>query len=122
MKRLIGCLLLASIPFGANAQTQQNWRSIIMTALHSPTGTAESILVGPMADKAREGLKTTEDIRIKVTTVATLPQPGCKRLEIMMYIPDKKFPTTDGGQHEFRSGFQLNVCPDGRPPEAQNAN
>lgn len=122
MKRLIGLLLIASIPFCAHAQAQQDWRSIIMTALQSPSGAAESILIGPMADKAKQGLKTTEDIRIKVTTVASLPQAGCKRLEVLMYIPDKKFPTTDGGQHEFRSGFQLNVCPDGRPPEAQNAN
>lgn len=103
------------------AHAEQDWRALILGALQSPTGSVDTVLTGPYADQAKKGLKTNEDIRVRVFTVASLPQPGCKRMEVLMYIPDKKFPTTDGGEHEFRTGFQLNVCPDGRPPESSDA-
>ncbi len=103
------------------AMAQNDWRGIVMQALNSPSGSAEVVLTGPLAEKTKAGLKTDADILLRVSTVATLPQPGCKRMEVLMYIPGKKFPTTDGGEHEFRSGFQLNVCPDGRPPESSHA-
>jgi len=116
-----GLGLLMCLTAHAQVQAQQDWRALILTALQSPTGSVDTVLTGPFADQAKKGLKTSEDIRVRVSTVAVLPQPGCKRMEVLMYIPDKKFPTTDGGEHEFRTGFQLNVCPDGRPPESSDA-
>jgi len=39
-----------------------------------------------------------------------------------MYIPVQKISERRTAVSiEFRSSFQFNVCPDGRPPEAQNA-
>lgn len=116
-----GISLLAWLPAHAQVQAQQDWRALLLSALQSPTGTVDTVLAGPFAEQAKQGLKTSDDIRVKVSTVAALPQPGCKRMEVLMYIPDKKFPTSDGGEHEFRTGFQLNLCPDGRPPESSHA-
>lgn len=115
-----GIAFLMSLPTHAQVQAQQDWRALILDAIRSPTGGIDTVLTGPLAEQAKRGLKTSEDIRVRISTVAALPQPGCKRMEVLMYIPDKKFPTTDGGEHEFRTGFQLNICPDGRPPETSH--
>lgn len=102
-------------------QAQQDWRGLILQAFHSPTGTVDAVLEGPLAEQAKRGLQTTDDIRVRISTVGPLPQVGCKRMEVLMYIPGKKFPTTAGDAQEFRTGLQLNMCPDGRPPESGHA-
>lgn len=113
-------LLIPFLALGPYAHAQTELRDALMAAMNAESGQIETILTGPMAEAARAGLQTTDDIVVRISTVSALRQAGCKRMDVLLYIPDKKFPTTDGGSHEFRTGFQLNVCPDGRPPESSH--
>jgi len=113
MRRVL--LVLALLPFSVSAA--QQLRPLLMEAIDAPDGKASSIVYGEEATRLQTTLKTLAPVHAEVTTVARFKQPGCRRLQVKFTIPGELFKTTDGRMMPFSTGFRLNVCRDGSPPQ-----
>lgn len=115
------CVLVALFVSAAPSFAGSAWKSLLLSALTSPTGTATGIVDDPFAERLRRALHTDADLIAKVSTLKTLPQPGCKRLSIELSIPGETFLRTDGDRMPFVTGFAMNLCPNGLPPNVEEA-
>lgn len=93
-------------------------RVALFSALRSPSGTYQGELNGDFAEYARRALKAMPGakILIDVKTIGTFEQPGCKRLHSDIAVPEVQWKDASGVMHSFTYQFEVNLCPDGRPP------
>lgn len=119
MKRLWVGLLLVVTTLSASAD-QNELKLLALQALKSPSGSAKSEILGPYAEVIRAKTQRP-DARVfaEVTTVATFKQQECKRINVRIFTPGTLLPTSDGSSRMLDMNAQMNMCPNGRPPDTE---
>ena len=56
----------------------------MLEALNAPGGTANGVLVGPIADKFAASTGSAAPVVVEVTTLKSFKQEGCKRLNVRL--------------------------------------
>ena len=90
---------------------------LLITAIDAPSGQAQGVLVGEIADAITQRFKGTTPIYINVTTERRYAQPGCSRLNVRFWQDGVQLP----GAHAPRRqtiDFGINYCRDGQPPSS----
>lgn len=113
---VVGFISLVAV-FPALAD-QNELQGLALQALKSPSGAAQGEINGPYADAIRAKIQR-QDAKIfaEITTIKALKQADCKRLNVRIYTPGTLLPTTDGSNRMLDVSAQMNMCPNGRPPE-----
>jgi hypothetical protein len=89
-------------------------KQILIAAIDTPSGQAEGILDGGMADYFKVQTRSSEPVRVKVKTLSRFPTAGCARLEATLL--QERVPTQQGGFAPFAIRYEINLCRDGHPP------
>jgi hypothetical protein len=89
-------------------------KPVMLEALDAPGGTANGILVGPIADKFSATTASAAPVVVEVTTLKSFKQEGCKRLNVR--LKQANVPTKEGKLTEFAVNYGLNLCRDGNAP------
>lgn len=76
-------------------------------------GHAQGVMRGAVADMFRRQFQATGPLRAEARVIKALPEPDCKRLEIVMTQTDAVAPQ---GRTDAVMTMQLNICADGSPP------
>ena len=114
MRRAILALALA-LPLTTFAST--DYRSLVLQAMKSKSGSSKSEVIGPVADQIRAQInKPNARVQAEVTTLAALQESGCKRMQIKITTPGTLVPTADGKSAPFEFKMALNMCENGMPP------
>jgi hypothetical protein len=110
-------------PLVANAQGSssrtpvEDVRTLLVAAIDSPSGQAQGVLVGQVANLITGHFRASGPILIDVSTERRYRQPGCSRLKLTfsqdgVHLPDAAGP----GRKTVDIG--LNYCRDGTPPKS----
>jgi hypothetical protein len=92
-------------------------RVLLIAAIDSPTGQAQGILVGQMANLITDRFRATGPILIDVTTERRYRQPGCSRLRLTFSQEGVNLPGASGPERRTVD-IGLNYCRDGTPPKS----
>ncbi len=90
---------------------------LLITALDAPSGQAQGVLVGEIADAITQRFKGTTPIYIDVTTVRRYAQPGCSRLNVRFWQDGVQLPGVPAPRRQTID-FGINYCRDGQPPSS----
>ena len=121
--RISTLVLLAALPFaGADALAQdrspvQDARPLLIAAIDSPTGQAQGVLVGEIADAITERFKGTSPIYVDVSTERRYAQAGCSRLKVRFWQDGVQLPGVAVPRRQTID-FGINYCRDGQPPKS----
>lgn len=117
-KVLRSCLLLAAIGVGTVTHAQPvEVRDAFFSALRN--GSYKGELKGAVVESFRKQHKTPASMFINVKTIHVFKQEGCRRLEAEFTVPDFTFKDTKGATTTFSQVMQMNLCPDGYPPQEE---
>lgn len=121
MKGLWVGLILVATSFLAIAD-QNELKMLALEALKSPSGSAKGEITGHYAKVIQAKIQRA-DARVfaEITTVKVFKQQECKRLNVRIYTPGTLLPTTDGSSRMLDMSAQMNMCPNGRPPETEES-
>lgn len=108
--------LFAAAASHAQGLQSNEVREAFMRAVKSPEGRYEGPLTGATVAGIQRRFRTDAPFFIRITTIHHFKQKGCKRLQSNIYAPDSMIKRADGTSAPFDFGFQMNLCPDGRPP------
>lgn len=112
-------ILLTFISTSTFAQQAEgtDFKKLFLKALNSPTGNARTDVTGPVADSIR-GQTNSPNARIvaEVETIQSLPQEGCKRMQLRLTSPGLMLETRTGSKAPLNLGVLINMCPNGEPP------
>ena len=107
----------------------QSLRPLLIAAVGQ--GEAHGVLVGPAADAIASQFASREPIEVDVTTVGSLPTPGCKRLQVQTrqaQVMDRQRATKPGESGKplppkpMLLRYDISFCADGTfPPPAARA-
>ena len=121
--RLSPLVMLATL-LGAVAAVQaqdrvpvQDARSLLIAAIESPSGQAQGVLVGDIADAITRRFQGTTPIYIDVTTERRYAQAGCSRLKVRFWQDGVQLPGVPAPRRQTIE-FGINYCLDGRPPRS----
>ena len=92
-------------------------RVLLISAIDSPTGQAQGVLNGQMANLITDRFKATGPILIDVTTERRYRQPGCSRLKLTLSQDGVNLPGASGPERKTVD-IGLNYCRDGTPPQS----
>lgn len=112
---------LAALPLmvllSNHSYADTNFKELILSALNSKSGTAESNVTGPLADKIRSTInRPNAVVHVEVRTLEKLPQEGCSRVKVRYTTPGTLLPMSDGSTQMLDMNAQINVCKNGLPP------
>ena len=116
-------VLLAALPAAlAAVQAQdrvpvQDARSLLIAAIESPSGQAQGVLVGDIADAITRRFQGTTPIYIDVTTERRYAQAGCSRLKVRFWQDGVQLPGVPAPRRQTIE-FGINYCLDGQPPRS----
>ena len=122
MKRVF-TLLASLFPAVAVAQASpprvpvDDVRILLISAIDSPTGQAQGVLIGQMANLVTERFRASGSILIDVTTERRYRQPGCSRLKLTLSQDGVNLPGASGPERQTVD-IGLNYCRDGLPPKS----
>jgi hypothetical protein len=88
---------------------------LLVAAIDAPTGQAQGVLVGEIADAITQRFKGTTPIFIDVTTERRYAQPGCSRLKVRFWQDGVQLPGVPTPRRQTID-FGINYCRDGQPP------
>ena len=111
---LVALALLAVAPSLSAATEFTSVKPVMLEALNAPGGTANGVLVGPIADKFAASTGSAAPVVVEVTTLKSFKQEGCKRLNVR--LKQANVPTKEGKLAEFGVDYSLNLCRDGSAP------
>ena len=120
MKRVLALVAIA-FPAVAGAQTGsprvpvEDIRVLLISAIDSPTGQAQGVLIGQTANLITGRFSATGPILIDVTTERRYRQPGCSRLKLTFAQDGVNLPGASGPERRTVD-IGLNYCRDGMPP------
>lgn len=122
MKRVltIALVMLPTIPVAvadAPRLRVEDVRALLISAIDSPTGQAQGLLIGPVAQRITEHFKATSPILIDVTTERRYRQPGCSRLKLTFSQDGVNLPGAPAPERRTVD-IGLNYCRDGTPPKS----
>lgn len=104
---------VALVGFFGQAQAD-SIRPMMMSALE--LGSHEGILTDAIADSFMAQTKSREPVRVSIKTIKNFEKrPECARLDIL--ITQDGVLSTQGSKVPYKINFQMNLCPDGYPPE-----
>lgn len=87
------------------------------TALQTPEGQAQGVLVGASADAISQRFKSNTPIFIDVTTEKRYRQIGCSRLKVTIWQDGVWLPGAQAPRKQSIE-FGINYCLDGLPPKS----
>ena len=122
MKRVF-TLVVSVLPIVAVAQANSprvpvdDVRVLLVSAIDSPTGQAQGVLIGRMASLVTERFRASGSILIDVTTERRYRQPGCSRLKLTLSQDGVNLPGAAGPERQTVD-IGLNYCRDGLPPKS----
>ena len=117
MNKLFFCIFLfTSALITAAEHTQPVYASSHdMLVKTIQNGHIEGVMIGDMAEHLTREFRSTGPLLVQAKIVKSLPQEGCKRIEV---IYTKKGVTTPKGLTDAILKMKLNYCLDGSPPDA----
>ena len=95
----------------------QDARSLLIAAIESPSGQAQGVLVGDIADAITRRFQGTTPIYIDVTTERRYAQAGCSRLKVRFWQDGVQLPGVPAPRRQTLE-FGINYCLDGQPPRS----
>ena len=95
----------------------QDARSLLIAAIESPSGQAQGVLVGDIADAITRRFQGTTPIYIDVTTERRYAQAGCSRLKVRFWQDGVLLPGVPAPRRQTLE-FGINYCLDGQPPRS----
>ena len=122
MKSALALLAIVS-PLFAGAQggllrvPVDDVRVLLISAIDSPTGQAQGVLTGQMANLITDRFRAAGPILIDVTTERRYRQPGCSRLKLTFSQDGVNLPGASGPERKTVD-IGLNYCRDGTPPKS----
>ena len=120
MKRFWVGLMVAVATCSASAD-QNELKDLALQALKSPSGSARAEIIGPYSEFIRAKIQRPDaKVFAEVKTVATFKQQECKRLHLRITTPGTLLLTSDGSSRMLDMSAQMNMCPNGRPPETED--
>jgi hypothetical protein len=90
---------------------------LLVAAIDAPTGQAQGVLVGEIADAITQRFKGATPIYIDVTTERRYAQPGCSRLNVRFWQDGVQLPGVPAPRRQTID-FGINYCRDGQPPSS----
>ncbi len=90
---------------------------LLITAIDAPSGQAQGVLVGEIADAITQRFKGTTPIYIDVTTERRYAQAGCSRLNVRFWQDGVQLPGVPTPRRQTID-FGINYCRDGQPPSS----
>jgi hypothetical protein len=107
-------VVFMSLTHLASAAEYSSIKRLLMEAIDAPTGSAQGVVVGPIAQQFRASTGSTAPVRAEVTTIKRFQQEGCKRLNVRLIQANVM--AANGKPTEFAIDYGLNLCRDGSPP------
>ena len=117
---MAACIVLAVAAPGPLAQPRlpvTEVRTLMLAAFDAPDGAAAGVLTGPTAAAISQRFGTTSPILVDVQTLHTLPQPGCRRLQVRFSQQDVQLPGSPAPRPQVME-FGVDFCRDGHPPRS----
>ena len=90
---------------------------LLIAAIDAPSGQAQGVLVGEIADAITQRFKGTTPIYIDVTTERRYAQAGCSRLKVRFWQDGVQLPGVPAPRRQTID-FGINYCRDGQPPRS----
>lgn len=122
--RMLPTWLLAGLVLAGGAAAQPiprmpvtDVRPVLLSALQAPEGSAHAVLSGPVAEAITRQFQATSPIFIDVATERRYKQPGCSRLQLVLWQDGVQLPPAEAPRRQTIA-FGLDYCLDGRPPQS----
>jgi len=90
---------------------------LLIAAIDAPSGQAQGVLVGEVADAITQRFKGTTPIYIDVNTERRYAQAGCSRLKVSFWQDGVQLPGAPSPRRQTID-FGIDYCRDGRPPKS----
>ena len=114
----LAMLLLVGAEAPAQDRTPvQDAKLLLIAAIDAPSGQAQGVLVGDIADAITRRFKGTTPIYIDVSTERRFAQSGCSRLKVRFWQDGVQLPGAPAPRRQAID-FGINYCRDGRPPKS----
>lgn len=118
MRRTLGFLIIGgSIFFAREIFAQEvvgSMRVFMSKAIEHPSGTAQGVMVGPIAERFTQQFGVATPLLVDARVVKSFSD-DCKRLSIQF---TKRAVPTPHGPQDVQTAMELNVCSNGLPPSA----
>jgi hypothetical protein len=92
-------------------------RPLLIAAIEAPSGQAQGVMVGDIADAITQRFQGTTPIYIDVTTERRFAQTGCSRLKVRFWQDGVQLPGVPAPRRQTIE-FGINYCLDGQPPRS----
>ena len=90
---------------------------LLIAAIDAPSGQAQGVLVGEVADAITQRFKGTSPIYIDVSTERRYAQAGCSRLKLSFFQDGVQLPGAPSPRRQLIE-FGIDYCRDGQPPKS----
>ena len=90
---------------------------LLIAAIDAPSGQAQGVLVGEVADAITQRFQGTTPIYIDVSTERRYAQAGCSRLKVSIWQDGVQLPGSPSPRRQVID-FGIDYCRDGRPPKS----
>lgn len=105
----------------AHAQHRVNVRDaklLLIAAIDAPSGQAQGVLVGEVAEAITRRFQGTTPIYIDVSTERRYAQAGCSRLKVSFWQDGVQLPGAPSPRRQTIE-FGIDYCRDGQPPKSR---
>ena len=123
---IIGSMLLGAmlVDPASRAQAQsriavQDVKALLVAAIEAPSGRAQGILTGELADAITRRFKGGTPIYIDVSTERRYSQQGCSRLQVRFWQDGVQLPEVSAPRRQTID-FGIDYCRDGLPPKSRS--
>lgn len=116
-------MVASVLPIVAGAQASpsrvpvEDVRVLLVSAIDSPTGQAQGVLIGKTASLITDRFRASGPILIDVSTERRYRQPGCSRLKLTFSQDGVNLPGASAPERKTVD-IGLNYCRDGTPPKS----
>ncbi len=118
---LLGVMLVGAAST-AQAQSRiavQDVKALLVAAIEAPSGRAQGILTGELADAITRRFKGSTPIYIDVSTERRYSQQGCSRLLVRFWQDGVQLPEVSAPRRQTID-FGIDYCRDGLPPKSRS--
>ena len=92
-------------------------KQLLISAIDAPSGQAQGVLVGEVAEAITQRFIGTTPIYIDVSTERRYAQAGCSRLKVSFWQDSVQLPGAPSPRRQVID-FGIDYCRDGRPPKS----
>ena len=106
----------------AQAQSRiavQDVKALLLAAIEAPSGQAQGILTGELADAITRRFKGGTPIYVDVSTERRYSQQGCTRLQVRFWQDGVQLPEVSAPRRQTID-FGIDYCRDGLPPKSRS--